>query len=115
MRKPIRIVSVNADGAADGQRPVLPASAPMEWHMELDQLLAIAELCAIARNLTRHQKNEIRSLASWLQGWQLREAQGLHPAVLQFIRDCACECLGNSRGGVPLQATTPLVRSARIH
>lgn len=87
----------------------------MEQHVELDQLLAVAELCAIARNLTRDQQAEIRSLASWLQDWQVEDSNGLQPAVLQFISDCACEFLGASRRTIPILAIAPQSLSTRIH
>lgn len=114
MRKPIVLTTCSGDGRGDSPSAVAPTSVPSERQLELDQLVAVAELCAISRNLTRDQEDEVRSLAAWLQGWQVQEPNGLAPTVLQFIRACACECLEKPHGVAAIAMSSRIV-SVRIH
>lgn len=115
MRRPVHISLGRGEDPADSRSAPGPASVPTESHVALDQLLAVAELFAIAQNLTIVQEDEIKSLTSWIHDWQLQEAAGLQPAVLQFIRECACECLCRSSGDIPMTAFAVRVASLRIH
>lgn len=102
MHKETHAVTGGGDRVTELCSPVSPASGHSQSHLELDQLLAIVELFANAHSLTKDQQDEIQSLSSWIHGWQLQEADGLQPCVLQFIRECACDCLHRSQGGVPI-------------
>jgi hypothetical protein len=116
VHKAVRSEAEGGEGPADCRPSASPTSHLSESSLELGQLLAIVELFATVGTLTRDQHEEIQSLSSWIHGWQVQEAETLQPPVLQFIRECVCECLCRSKGNVPVYALIqPQIARLSIH